>query len=243
MPARDNVDEMILMRRSGKTLQEISVVFGVSREWIRQITKAEPRLKNNLIADQAREMRQAGMRGSEIARQLGQKQPTVSIWVKGIIPADKSADRFWAKVDKSGECWEWTGLRYQTGYGRTCFHGKGNSYAHRVAYELTNGPIPAGMCVMHTCDNPPCTRPDHLKLGTVADNMADRDAKHRGYFERRPPIKGENHPRAKLTTDQVIQMRYFYNHGLARQVELSTIFGISCQTINNIVHRIGWSHV
>lgn len=87
--------------------------------------------------------------------------------------------RFWKRVSKPDNgCWEWTAGRYPHGYGRLTWNAT-SSYAHRVAWELTYGPIPKGMCVCHHCDNPPCVRLDHLFLGTMADNMRDRDIKGR----------------------------------------------------------------
>lgn len=93
------------------------------------------------------------------------------------------AQRFWAKVDKRApdECWEWTGARFQSGYGSILRGGRGSgcARAHRVSYEMNVGPVPSGMHVLHRCDNPRCVNPGHLWLGTHADNMADRRAKGR----------------------------------------------------------------
>lgn len=89
------------------------------------------------------------------------------------------AEVFWTHVDKSGACWLWTGTRNLQGYGTTT-HRSLPIGAHRLAYELTHGfTIPAGMIVMHTCDNPPCVNPDHLRLGTQRDNVRDMTARGR----------------------------------------------------------------
>lgn len=90
-------------------------------------------------------------------------------------------ERFWMYVGKNSntDCWEWTGSKTLTGYGHLNINAK-SIYAHRISYELFNGPIPDGLCVCHSCDNPGCVNPSHLWVGTMADNMHDRDAKGRG---------------------------------------------------------------
>jgi len=94
------------------------------------------------------------------------------------------AERFWEKVEKTDGCWLWTSTLNTWGYGQFQI-GRTKQYrAHRIAYELTYGPIPAGMHVCHHCDNPRCVRPDHLFLGTHLDNMRDRQAKGRYNFVR-----------------------------------------------------------
>lgn len=85
--------------------------------------------------------------------------------------------RFWAKVDKTGDCWVWTAATNPKGYGQ--FYVEGMRLAHRVSWILAHGPIPDDLCVLHRCDHPPCVNPAHLFLGTYADNNHDRDAKGR----------------------------------------------------------------
>jgi len=88
--------------------------------------------------------------------------------------------RFWAKVDKSGDCWIWTAGRLRQGYGR--FDGQ---LAHRVAFAFERGPVPDGMFVLHSCDNPPCVNPGHLRLGTHVDNMREmRERRRSPYLQR-----------------------------------------------------------
>lgn len=89
------------------------------------------------------------------------------------------ADRFWEKVRKTDGCWEWLAYTCKFGYGRIGGVRGQVLDAHRVSWELHNGPIPEGICVLHHCDNPPCTNPDHLFLGTLSDNLADMYAKGR----------------------------------------------------------------
>jgi hypothetical protein len=91
---------------------------------------------------------------------------------------EQLAERFWARVEKSGECWLWTGARLQKGYGSIRIANRAFS-THRVAMALNGAIPPDDMAVLHRCDNPPCVRPEHLFLGTQADNMADMIKKGR----------------------------------------------------------------
>lgn len=120
---------------------------------------------------------------------------------------DQRAALFWSHVRKDPGCWEWQGYVGPDGYGQGHL-GMKRGHAQRIAWELTNGPIPDGMFVCHRCDNRICVRPDHLFLGTALDNIRDMDRKgrrvswnrglHRETCERGHKLSGENlylHPR------------------------------------------------
>ena len=97
-------------------------------------------------------------------------------------------DRFWTRVElgptmrpELGPCVVWNGGRTKADYGTIKFFGK-LEYTHRVAYQITHGPILSTIKVLYRCDNPPCVRVDHLRTGTHRENMQDRDAKKRGFL-------------------------------------------------------------
>lgn len=142
--------------------------------------------------------------------------------------------RLWRRVDKTGECWLWQGTRLRDGYGMIGVrHPKVTQLlVHRVSWELANGPIPAGRQVLHRCDNPPCVRPDHLFLGTNRANVADRVAKGRSRGASR-----ERNAKAKLTSEQVAQIRALYRKGAHQHLDLR--FGVTRSTIYHIAR--GWT--
>lgn len=136
------------------------------------------------------------------------------------------SEAFWARVDKSGDCWEWTGPRHQQGYGLV---GHRSRKAHRVSYELANGPIPDGMLVRHLCHNPPCVRPDHLTLGTQKDNMADMYAAGRGR-----KATGTRNGNGKLTDAQIAEIRSRYVFRKVTHRMLAAEYGVSESLVSNI---------
>lgn len=139
-------------------------------------------------------------------------------------------------VDDTDQCVEWRGPRNSEGYG--VFKACGDHRAHRVSYERAHGPIPTGQLVRHTCDNPPCVNPRHLLLGTDADN--NHDMMQRG--RNRQP-HGERQGSAKLTDEQVREIRSLYASGSWSQQRLGLRYGIHQATVSVIVRRAGWKHV
>lgn len=155
------------------------------------------------------------------------------------VYGESVVSRFWEKADRSSGdgCWPWVGARNPDGYGSFGIGGRAVG-AHRVAWEIENGRIPAGMHILHSCDNPQCVRPSHLSLGTHADNMADCKAKGRG----RVPI-GENCVRAKLTADQVVEI---YTRALSdgqTWEQIAAEFGVARSTVGAIARGANWRHV
>jgi len=148
------------------------------------------------------------------------------------------SERFWEKVVRrpNGECWGWTGCKIGP-YGQLWSGSKQdkNIAAHRVSWEIHNGPIPDGMDVLHRCDNPPCPNPDHLFLGTQADNNADKAAKGRA----RGAALGEDHHNSKLTPTVVSQI--FAASG--SQYEIARRFGVSRSCVADIKNGRTWTHL
>jgi len=135
--------------------------------------------------------------------------------------------RFWSKVDTSGECWNWTASTDHDGYGYFAI-GLKTAKSHRVSWEISNGPIPAGMHVLHKCDNPRCVRPSHLFLGTNSDNMSDKVTKRR-------QARGVRHGHAALNVIDVWLMRKACELLPVSQRQVARTWGVDQKTVNNLV--------
>lgn len=156
------------------------------------------------------------------------------------------SDRLWAKVTKAGprqphmldECWEWTGCMNSHGYGNMRDERSRMDACHRISWRLANGNIPEGLQVCHHCDNRRCVRPSHMFLGTILDNMRDRNAKGRQWHPR-----GELQGGSKLTSAQVAEIKARYARGCVRQDDLATEFRVSRSNIGLIVRGKNWPHI
>jgi len=134
-------------------------------------------------------------------------------------------------IDKTESCWNWIGRLNKFGYGLTGVRG-GSTLAHRTVWEMLVGPIPQGMCILHSCDNRKCVKPDHLRVGTQAENMADASKR-----KRFPCRRGEANERAKLNTSQVCEIRAETN---MTNVALGKKYGVSDVQIGNIKRGKCW---
>lgn len=132
-------------------------------------------------------------------------------------------------------CWLWTGAIHHGGYGVIWRDGR-NHHAHRISYELHIGPIPDDLFVCHTCDVRICVNPDHLWLGTALDNNRDRERKGRG---NPPSLKGERAPAAKLTRQDVIDIR----RSREPHYVLAARYGMSRSALRAARAGQSWSHL
>lgn len=169
-------------------------------------------------------------------------------------------DRFWAKVNKDGPvirselgaCWEWTGSKSDRGYGNV-WMGERLIRAPRVAYELTYGPMPEGTEPCHKCDYPPCCQPNHIFPGTHAENMKDMVEKGRmtpakgmrngAYTKPEQVRRGTSHGNAKLTDDDIREIRRLFAADNVNLGDLARQFRTTRTNIGYIVRCETWAHV
>lgn len=155
--------------------------------------------------------------------------------VEGVGKTDE--EKFWSRIDKTSSpnnCWVWQGAKGKHGgYGIVRFNGKARP-AHKVAWFWTYQKMP-NLHLLHSCDNPPCCNPAHLREGTDADNMLDKVLRNR-------QRKGESIPSSILTEENVKEIRLLLSRGI-KGSELSRRFGVSPATISGIKHEKKWKHV
>jgi hypothetical protein len=144
------------------------------------------------------------------------------------FPAKSLHERLFSHVIKTESCWLFTASCNRKGYGQLTRYGKGTILAHRISWEIHNGPIPKGMVVLHKCDNPKCVNPAHLSLGTNAENSRDM------------VNKGRSHKRYKLSEADISAIITLLADG-RRQKEIAALFGISQGMVSfiNVRHTRG----
>lgn len=160
-----------------------------------------------------------GLRCFHVARSANSRRP------------EKVLSRLLPLIEKSDGCWGFRGMKTYAGYGRLYCWG-GMQMAHRVSYVLHKGEIPAGLWVLHKCDNPPCTNPEHLFLGTPADNNQDKISKGRGVY-------GSDHHSAKVDAAKVKKIRA----DSRPYSEISKQYGVSKSQVSCIKNFKTWAHV
>ena len=156
-----------------------------------------------------------------------------------------SPDRLWSKLDQSGgpdACWPFMGGRTVDGYGQIAIVDEDGErrvvYTHRLALELTSGPLPPNIQARHSCDNPPCGNPRHLFPGSHAENMRDMQSRGRAFR-----AMGECSGRVRLSEAQVLTIRDRYDAGDHGIEQIATDYGVSKGAINGVVHRRTWKHI
>lgn len=137
-------------------------------------------------------------------------------------------------------CWLWVGGKTAAGYGLISYNKGQHVYAHRLSYELANGPIGAGLEICHLCDVPACVNPEHLFAATHSENLAD--ARRKGRMRKSPLLRGKANPRSRLTDSQVLEIKKLRREGVPRE-QVARAFGVYPGTIWCIDIGRTWRHL
>lgn len=156
----------------------------------------------------------------------------------GLLVTDSVQKRFWAKVDRSGKCWLWTGSSSR-GYGTIRLTTGVIVYAHRLSYAIHRHGDIKDLQVCHVCDTPLCVNPAHLFEGTAFDNSLDAWSKGRAVLPGNAP-RGETHHSAKLSEVSVSKIRSLLSAGES-MASVARRFGVSTQAIFNIKNGRSWA--
>lgn len=251
-----NGDNMADMRQKGRAASGDQSPRRLNRDRYAAIARGEQSGRSKLRADQVREIRKRHAAGEAIRalkREFGMSQWCIQAIVRRITwkhlgerPEDDVLpvavvkekkrkkpveERFWEKVSVRGadECWTWTGAQSK-GYGQFKIDGA-QMAAHRVAWVLKRGPIPAGLDVLHACDNRRCVNPNHLSVGTCQENTDDKMAKGRHRV-------GDK--RGRLTPALAEEVRSRYQESGVTQMELAAEYGVTQPTIARILAGKNW---
>jgi hypothetical protein len=179
---------------------------------------------------------------------------------------DELVSWFWSRLDRSaGSCWTWPGARTKAGYGLLSWE-KRKTYAHRLALVLSTGEAPEGMHVLHSCDNPPCCNPAHLRWGTQRDNARDsvergrarratgdasgarlhpetraRGERHGSRTKPEAVLRGEKTGKAKLREAHIPWIFEAYREGKSAP-KIAKALGVGHAAILCVLHGQTWCH-